>query len=87
MAPNPLDDLGTEPLEVPLTLEAKYLLARCDNLLGTAEWALDTIEGIAETVRATGIVTPNQLRAIENIESAAERPRDSSRRYEGWGRR
>lgn len=49
------------------------LLARIADLLDRAAWAASTLTGIRDTIRYTGRVSEAQLRAVNNIEAAAER--------------
>lgn len=55
--------------------DAEAFLTRINDMLagGDADWASETLEGIAETVERTGVVTPGQRTAIENIEDAITR--------------
>lgn len=86
----PLDDAplrGPEP-----DASARELLDDIDELIGLDDyvWALDTLEGIRDTVTRLGTATGGQRQAIDNIRAARRRqddgPRRPSRRYEGWSR-
>jgi hypothetical protein len=54
-----------------------------ETLLATGRFtfALETLEGIAETVRLTERVTPAQRRAVENIEAGQNLQRRINRRW------
>lgn len=54
---------------------------------GRYEWAIDTLNGIAESVEKYQMVTLGQRRAVENIRAAGERRGYGSRRYEGFRKR
>jgi hypothetical protein len=62
----PKDELLTNP---GFQEEYQVFLARIDDLItsGEFDWALDTLEGIQETVQKTHYVTKGQERAVTNI--------------------
>lgn len=62
--------LKATPIAAPESVtDAGAFLVRLEDLQGDGDysWALDTIEGIYETVTEQGRVTTGQLRAINNI--------------------
>ena len=60
-----------------------------DELLesGTADWARDTLKGIAHSVEQFQRVTPGQRQAVRNIGAARGRADGWRRRYDGFGGR
>jgi hypothetical protein len=77
----------------PLPQEARAFLDDIEELQsdgGKYQWAVETLNGIYETVQRTKSVTEGQRRAVSNIRnSVEERERGrgkGSRRYEGWSR-
>lgn len=88
-----LDDLNLsdEPLRsVDLRDETWYQFCQeIDDLILSDDfyWAINTLEGIRESVEQYKVVTEGQRRAIANIRDARqERRRGWGRRYEGFGR-
>lgn len=83
--------LSDEPLRQPpedaRDTEWYRFLQRVEELIATgrANWALETLEGIQETVEARKVVTEGQRRAVDHIETKAYESR-RSRRYEGYRR-
>jgi len=51
---------------------------------GNFDWAVETLNGIRETVLHRRQVTEAQKRAVNNIEHARDGHYRSRRRYEGW---
>lgn len=82
-----------EDLDLPDEHESEWyqFCEKIDDLILTDNysWALDTLEGIRETVERSRRVTDGQRRAVENIENARQEDRAPSqrqfrRRYEGF---
>ena len=68
--------IKAKPIEVPESVtDPSGFLSRLEDLANDENfrWAADTIEGIHETVTASGRVTSGQLRAIDNIEEGGRR--------------
>ena len=88
----PLDDaplVSPEPIDVRDT-EWYQFQQEIDELLesGRADWAADTLKGIAQSVEQYQSVTEGQKRAVRNIAAARKRADGwSKRRYEGFTRR
>ena len=95
------DDLDTDPLppratERPQSDPIRFAQRIKAMLLDASYlYAMDTLEGILETVERTGYATEGQIRAVNNIADGAERheerlegwrrhERRTGRRYEGW---
>ena len=72
-----------------LSEDAQLLLDEIDEMLGERRYnfAASTLKGIAQSIAATGSVSVNQHRAVENIRQGGQRERSSAsgwkRRYEG----
>lgn len=75
--PSDLDDARATTLE-----EVNAFLVRLEDLQNSGDytWASESLAGIHETVEKAGRVTPNQQRAIDNIEAGGQR----GRRSRGW---
>lgn len=88
------DDLPDTPLEraapladpprAHLTPQVDVFLREVLELTFTANWAADTLNGIYESVRRTGVITEGQRRAVANIDAAANR---RAGRRDRWQRR
>lgn len=88
-----LDHLDTTPLspDPALTPATEEYLTWLLGLLEDEQYhyAASTLEGIAQTIRATNRVTEGQRQAVRNIidgaaEAASRDRRSGSRRYEGF---
>jgi hypothetical protein len=79
--PAPVDDRDTDWYKFAAEIEALI-----DG--GQYDWALDTLQGIRQSVLDFKVVTVGQRQAIANIEAARGRADGwRRRRYEGFGGR
>lgn len=75
------DDIPDDPITSPLpqapratiTPQVDAFLREVLELTFSADWAADTLNGIYESVRRSGVVTDGQRRAVANIDAAANR--------------
>jgi len=78
-----IDDIDYGDLMEPSAeeKEAEKFLYELEQLIDEehVQYARDTLEGIMETVRERMFVTPNQRRAVENIDEGGQR--HQRRRY------
>jgi hypothetical protein len=75
---------AADPPRATITPQVDVFLREVLELTSTANWAEDTLNGIYESVRRSGVITEGQRRAVANIEAAANR---SAGRRDRWQRR